>query len=102
MKLAKLYSAIVIAAFLGSAALCTNADAKGRSYVRMMKLFTRKAPARTPSLLGIGTAGVAGTVVEETVYNALKPDDPTSQQEQVNQCKKDMQCKLELERNQLK
>ena len=101
MKLLKLCSIALIAVMTGSLALASYADARRIGYARSLRMFTRKAPARTPSHLGtaLSTMGgaAAGTVAGETVYDALKTDPYENQQDVISQCKEGKECKLDKE-----
>ena len=101
MKLLKLCSIALIAAMAGSLALADCADARRGSYVRVMRMMTRKAPVRTPSHWGTAFSSMggaaAGTVVGETVYDALKTDPYENQQDVISQCKEGKECRLDKE-----
>ena len=101
MKLLKLCSIALIVAMAGSLALTSYADARRIDYARSLRMFTRKASARTPSHLGtaLSTMGgaAAGTVAGEIVYDALKTDPYENQQDVISQCKEGKECKLDKE-----
>ena len=101
MKLLKLCSIALIIAMAGSLALANYADAKRIGYARSLRMFTRKVPARAPSHWGtaLSTMGgaAAGTVVGETVYDALKTDPYENQQDVISQCKEGKECRLDKE-----
>ena len=101
MKLLKLCSIALIVAMVGSLALASYADAKRIGYARSFRMLTRKAPAKAPSHWGtaLSTMGgaAAGTVVGETVYDALKTDPYENQQDVISQCKEGKECRLDKE-----
>ena len=101
MKLLKLCSIALIVAMAGSFASASYADAKRIGYARSFRMPTRKAPARAPSHWGtaLSTMGgaTAGTVVGETVYDALKTDPYENQQDVISQCKEGKECRLDKE-----
>ena len=101
MKLFKLCSIALIALMTGNFALASYADARRIGYARSFRMLTRKSPVRTPSYweTALSTMGgaAAGTVVGETVYDALKTDPYENQQDVISQCKEGKECKLNKE-----
>lgn len=101
MKLFKFCSIALIVAMAGSLALASYADARTVGYARSFRMFTRKAPVRTPSHWSTGLSAIggaaAGTVVGETVHDALKTDPYENQQDVISQCKEGKECKLTKE-----
>lgn len=87
---------VLAAVFLAGPTMAVDANAK-RGYAKIFRSFSRRTAVRAPSV-GLGTvivggaaSAAAGTIIGETVYDAMKPDEeqnsqvPVNEQEQMQQ-----------------